>query len=219
MRPTLRAVVSGLAVAVFVAAALLVAAACSRSDDDLPPPIPLPQPQSESPAVRPPAHKPQAEQDPPKPWVPVPVPTASATASAAPSASADPDGVPSVTPYASPFPIVPKLPQIPGLPSIPGLPTSSPVEPDGKAHVVIYGTRTCPACAKLKNDLIGRKIPYDFVDLENPLELNAPLGQGSAEMPASMRNGIPVTRIQQRSGKLVWVQGAEAARVEKAYRG
>jgi glutaredoxin len=201
----------------------LLAPACSR-DDDLPPPIPLPAaPAPESPLLRPSPHAPHTEPDPPKPWQIVPSTTASTTASATPSASPDPTAVPSVTPYAIPYPLpvptLPALPQIPGLPAIPGLGSSAPVDPQGEAHVVIYGTRHCPACAKLKSDLGVRRVPYDFVDVEDPMQLNAPLGRVSADMPASMRNGIPVTRVTQRSGKTVWIQGCEPARIEKAYRG
>jgi glutaredoxin len=92
------------------------------------------------------------------------------------------------------------------------------VPPVGEAKVVVYGTRSCPACNKLKTDLRARRVPYDFIDLEDPLQLNSPLGRGSAEMPASMRNGIPVTRVTQRSGQTVWVQGCDPARIENAYR-
>jgi hypothetical protein len=207
-----------------VAIAAGLAPACRRSsDDDLPPPIPLPaepRPQPESPAIRPPQQNPQADPEPPRA---PPQPTATATATATASASADPDAVPTVTPYNIPYPLpiptsVPGLPAIPGLPGIPGFGTPAP-DPQGEARVVVYGTRTCPACAKLKDDLRARRVPFDFIDLENPLELNSPLGRGAADVPAKMRHGIPVSRITQKSGRIVWVQGADAPKVERAYRG
>jgi glutaredoxin len=103
------------------------------------------------------------------------------------------------------------------MPNVPGLGPSA-VPPIGEAKVVVYGTRTCPACTKLKSDLRARRVPFDFIDLEDPLQLNSPLGRASADMPANMRNGIPVTRVTQKSGQTVWVQGADAPKIEKAYR-
>jgi hypothetical protein len=38
-------------------------------------------------------------------------------------------------------------------------------------------------------------------------------------MPAEMRGGIPVTRVVKKDGRIDWVKGADANRMEQGYRG
>jgi glutaredoxin len=92
------------------------------------------------------------------------------------------------------------------------------VEPQGVAHVTVYGTKWCGACKKLQGDLASRGVPFEPVDLEDPKAGNTPSGQRANEIPADMRGSVPVTRVRQRNGQTVWVRGADADRVEKAYR-
>jgi hypothetical protein len=84
-------------------------------------------------------------------------------------------------------------------------------QPQGEARVVVYGANWCPACKKLKSDLGARRVPYTFVDVDDP---KSP----KSDIPANMRGGIPVTRVTQRNGKTVWVQGCDPGRIEQAYR-
>jgi glutaredoxin-related protein len=77
----------------------------------------------------------------------------------------------------------------------------------------MYGANWCPACRSLKADLGKRKIPYSFVDVDDPKQQKA-----GGDIPANQRGGIPVTRVTQRNGQVVWVKGADGARIEQAYR-
>ncbi len=79
--------------------------------------------------------------------------------------------------------------------------------------MVMYGANWCPACNKLKGDLAARKVPYTFVDVDDPKAK-----QSGGGIPENMRGGIPVTRVTKRNGEVVWVKGADANRIEQAYR-
>lgn len=144
--------------------------------------------------------------------------------------------LPSSLPTALPqIPGLPALPALPGLgvPPLPGAPPAAPPstapspaapaptpasEPQGVAHVTVYGTKWCGACKSLQSDLTRRGVPYEAVDLEDPKAGNTPSGQRANEIPSNMRGSVPVTRVKQRSGKVVWVKGADGAGVESAYR-
>ncbi len=197
--------------------AALLASACTRDTDD-PPIIPLPAAPPATTANRPPA-------DPPPPVLPpvplpaaTPKPTASAAPSAAPSASSSAAPV-AVTPYQIPWPS--PLPSLPIFPSVD--PSASPApgsaEPQADARVIVYGTRWCPACKRLQQDLEARKVPFVFVDVEDARALATPAGVHVTEIPSNMRGGVPVTRVVQKSNNLVWVQGCDPDRIEKAHRG
>lgn len=49
--------------------------------------------------------------------------------------------------------------------------------------------------------------------------MKTPAGRRAAEMPATMRNGVPVTRVVRRDGGVEWVQGAAGERIERLYKG
>jgi hypothetical protein len=116
------------------------------------------------------------------------------------------------------------LPTIPGIPPLFGTPAPSaaptaPVEPQSDDRVIVFGAKWCGACRQLKQDLDARHIPYTFVDVEDPHAMASPAGVHAAEMPQSMRNSIPATRVVQKNGQPLWVSGADPDRIEKAYRG
>jgi hypothetical protein len=178
----------------------------------------------------------------PQPASPGATPPGATPPGATPPAST---GTPAMTPFQIPWFPLPTafpstLPQIPGLPAlpalpglgVPGVPTAPPAAP-GKpgtpsapaapapqavARVVVYGTKWCGPCKSLKADLTRRGVPYEWVDVEDPKAPGTPAGQRANEIPASMRGAVPVTRVTQRSGQVVWVRGADGARIEQAYR-
>ena len=65
----------------------------------------------------------------------------------------------------------------------------------------------------------ARQIPFVYVDLEDPQAMKSPAGLRAAEMPANMRNGVPVTRVVRRDGGAEWVQGGSGERIERLYKG
>jgi glutaredoxin len=89
--------------------------------------------------------------------------------------------------------------------------TAPPRPEQGQVQVIVYGATWCGPCKKLKRELAARRVPFTFVDID---EEDKP-----ADTPASMRSSIPITRVTQRSGQVVWVKGANAGKVERAYRG
>lgn len=124
-----------------------------------------------------------------------------------------PPGLPAGLPWPG------SLPQVPGGLPVPGGSPRPPgaVQPESQAQVVVYGTQWCPACKSLKQDLAGRRVPYSFIDIENEKSRNSPAGQQAADKPKNM-NGVPQTRVTKKSGQVIWVLGADGARIEREYR-
>lgn len=207
---------------ILAAASLLATSACDRSDNDDPPLIPLPAARATgAPATLTSEPSPPALPQPPQP--PQPPATASSSAPSPTPAGTTPIAF---TPFPIPWPIsLPSaFPALPfPLPAPSGTPSATPapnsVQPASDARVIVYGTQWCPACDKLKKHLDARGVPYTFVDVEDQKARASPAGQHVAEMPPEMRRGVPVTRVMQKNGAPLWVQGDDPDRIERGYRG
>jgi glutaredoxin len=92
------------------------------------------------------------------------------------------------------------------------------VQPLPDARIILYGATWCSACSHLKQHLAARAVSYVFVDIEDRQAMASPAGAHAAEMPAQMRNGIPVTRVAQKTGEPQWFQGDDPDRIERASR-
>lgn len=225
-----------------LSALLFALAACNRTQPD-PPPIPdtttvVPSPPTVATLTPLPGQPP----------VTTPLPPQARTAGTKPppvaaTATALGTNVPvPFTPYvitiptALPFPLptffptafpVPTLPPVGTAPAPPSTTRTSATTPPptaqppvaSDARVIEYGTNWCGPCKQLKADLTARQVPFVYVDLEDPSAMRSPAGVRAAEMPANMRNGVPVTRVVRKDGGVEWVQGAAAARIEGLYRG
>lgn len=210
------------------AALMLVVSACERSPSDDPPQITLPHgPQTNATTTL--AADPAPPASPPRPVAtalpaaPIPGPPLTAPTPVA------------FTPFTIPWPVVlpSSLPTIPGIfppifpPSPPpaspaptpsSAPTGNHAQPIPDARVIVYGATWCSACSQLKQHLAARSVSYVFVDIEDRQAMASPAGVHAAEMPARMRNGIPVTRVAQKTGEPLWFQGDDPDRIERASR-
>lgn len=80
------------------------------------------------------------------------------------------------------------------------------------AGVTVYGASWCGPCRKLEADLKARDIPFDEIDVDrNPQAFER-------ARQATGTGAIPQTSID-RAGNTVWVVGANADAIERAYRG
>jgi thiol-disulfide isomerase/thioredoxin len=132
------------------------------------------------------------------PPLPFPFPGATTTATATTTAAPPPATTTATTP-----------------PPVPTKPPSALAD----ARVIEYGATWCGPCKQLKSDLTSRQVPFVFVNVEDTGDMQSPAGRHAAEMPAEMRGGIPVTRVVKKDGRIDWVKGADANRIEQGYRG
>jgi hypothetical protein len=94
-----------------------------------------------------------------------------------------------------------------------------PVQPVTEARVIVCGTSWCVHCGNLRRDLGTRGVPHAYVDLDSKSAMTTTDGRYAQEIPANLQNAVPITRVVEPSGKRTWVQGNNAAGVERAYRG
>lgn len=128
---------------------------------------------------------------------------------------------------AMPFPVSIVVAPIPTFPAAPSAAPASPASPPPTApaerretsRVIVYGAEWCTPCRQLESSLRSRAIPFVFVDIDDKAALSSPEGRLISEMPPSMRNGIPATRVMQPSKQTKWVRGNDPDGVERAYRG
>jgi glutaredoxin len=79
--------------------------------------------------------------------------------------------------------------------------------------VTVYGATWCSACKALERELRNRTVPFNLVDIDqNPREYEA-------AKRATGKSVVPITRVTKTEEDVVWVVGADADTIEKAYRG
>lgn len=104
-------------------------------------------------------------------------------------------------------------PALPGLPPPPSFGAAPAPPATGAARVVLYGATWCGACRHLEADLRARGVPFTEVDVDR---------DGAAFERALALSGkqraVPLTEVA-RDLRVTWVQGSDAERVERAYRG
>jgi glutaredoxin len=78
--------------------------------------------------------------------------------------------------------------------------------------VTVFGASWCSACKALERELRNRSVPFDIVDVDqNPREYET-------AKRATGKSVVPITRVTKTEEDVVWVVGADADAVEKAYR-
>lgn len=104
----------------------------------------------------------------------------------------------------------------PGLPTRPSLPgVTAPASPPSTVapRVVVYGATWCGACRSLEAQLRARGVPFTEVDVDRD---GAAFDRAIAA--SGRQRAVPLTQVVRDLGT-TWVQGADGAGVERAYRG
>ncbi|MCU0656493.1 MAG: glutaredoxin family protein [Polyangiaceae bacterium] len=79
--------------------------------------------------------------------------------------------------------------------------------------VTIYGADWCGPCKRLQQALRDQQIPFDYIDIDQN-----PAAHDRARQ-ATGTSAIPVTSVDRGNNDVVWIIGANADAVARAYRG